>query len=183
MMGIPVVIVESGGVPYVQVESGPSFTVVDKFAPAITLVEKNAPPIALFNPDGTPYAGGGVQLGPELVPDPTFENDGNWDVQSGWAIVSGKLLATNADANTYTRRGDLVTAGKTYRISASAEIVSAGGFKLLLEGGANVFGDQNTVGVFWADVVATVSGGVYFWSNGGLTAQFDDLSVREVLNP
>lgn len=58
----PVVVVESGGVPRTQVAEGgsaPAFTVVESGARPITLAD-NSPPIALFNPDGTPYAGGGV---------------------------------------------------------------------------------------------------------------------------
>jgi hypothetical protein len=120
-------------------------------------------------------------LGPELVANGGFTDGTSWTLDAGWSIASGQLVATAAAAGTSARpTAGVLTAGKAYEIRVTCTALTAGGWKLLLEGGASAYGDIATTGTFVARVVAGSSGTIYVWANAPLTATFDNVSVREI---
>jgi hypothetical protein len=120
-------------------------------------------------------------LGPELVANGSFSDGTGWTFDAGWSIAGGQLVATTAAAGTSARpTAGVLTAGKSYEIRISCTSLPVGGWKLLLEGGANVYGDIAATGTFVARVLATSSGTIYVWANSPLTATFDNVSVREI---
>lgn len=124
-----------------------------------------------------------IARGPELVTNGDFSAGATgWEPGTGWAITGGQLVATAAAQDTATRStGDIVVAGKRYDIQLTCTAFTAGGWKLLLEGGVNVFGDMVAAGKFRATALATVTGSIYVWTNSALTASFDNISVRELI--
>lgn len=124
-----------------------------------------------------------VRRGPELAVNGDFSaGAAGWTLGDGWAVQAGQLVATAApqDSMAFTTAG-LLTAGKWYDIQVECTAFTAGNWKLLLEGGMNVFGDQSAAGKFRATVQASVDGNIYLWVNAPLTASFDNLSVRQLL--
>ncbi|WP_431107603.1 hypothetical protein [Variovorax paradoxus] len=120
-------------------------------------------------------------LGPELIVNGSFSDGTGWTLSAGWSITGGQLVATAAaaDSAAFPTVG-VLTAGKSYEIRMACTSVSAGGWKLLLEGGLNVYGDITAAGTFVARVPANTSGAIYIWANSPLTATFDNVSVREI---
>lgn len=127
----------------------------------------------------------GSRLGPELVVNGDFGNGATgWTLGTNWAVSAGLLVATAAAQDSFTKTtAGVVIAGKSYQIKIDAPAYTSGGWKVLLEGGANVFGDKTGSGSFTAVVPVTVTGSLYIWANALLTAAFDNVSVREVLPP
>ena len=120
-------------------------------------------------------------LGPNLVANGSFTDGTGWTLDAGWSIASGQLVATAAAAATSARPTvGVLTAGKSYEIQITCTSLTAGGWKLLMEGGANVYGDIATTGTFTARVQASTTGTIYVWANSPLTATFDNVSVREI---
>lgn len=119
----------------------------------------------------------------EILTNPDFSSSTGWNVAAGWSISGGKLIAASAAANTSTATSaPVLIAGKTYTIGITCDSISAGSFKLLMEGGASVFGDKTTAGTFSAQVTAAQTGRLYIWANSTLSAQFDNVTVKEVLS-
>jgi len=115
-------------------------------------------------------------LGPELSANYT-----GWTTGTGWSVSNGLLIASGAAANTYASKA-LLTAGSTYRVTVRCNTLSAGGFKVLFEGGASLFGDITQAGTYSAVLTAASTGSVYLWSNSTLSGVFDFVSVRQVFN-
>jgi len=155
-------------------------------SPSGALCAAMSPPVIYSN--GVPLAANGAvsigaTLGPELVPNSDFsQGDTGWTLGTNWAVTDGKLVATVAPAGSTTMSAaPVVEAGKTYAVSITSDSYTAGGWKLLLEGGTNVVGDQATAGTFTAVITAPMSGHIYVWANSDLTASFTNVSFREVL--
>lgn len=142
-------------------------------------------PMATYS-NGVPFAANGavaadIGLGPELVTNGNFAGGATgWTLGAGWTITT-KLVATAAAVGTFAQSGPVVVAGKTYFASITSDAFTAGGWKLLTEGGANAVGDQVAAGTFTGTVVAPSTGSIYVWSNVLLTASFTNVSIREVL--
>lgn len=125
----------------------------------------------------------GAVRGPEIVTNGDFSSGSTgWTLGTGWTVAGNQLIATAAEPNTFASTSAVVS-GKTYEISIACTSITAGGWKLLLEGGANVVGDQITTGTFRAIILASTTGSLYVWANSLLTATFDNVSVREVIYP
>lgn len=112
-------------------------------------------------------------LGPELA---NGFNSG-W-TGTGWTF-SGGVASASAATNPATRLAT-IAAGKTYRVTLRCNSFTSGGYKLLYEGGASLFGDKSASGEFTANLTSTTTGGVYIWCNSALTASFDKFEIKEI---
>lgn len=123
-----------------------------------------------------------LSLGPELVVNGDFsQGTTGWNLGVGWSVTD-RLVATAAAMNTFAQSASAVfSVGKLYDVIIICDSFGAGSWKLLTEGGANVFGDQSAAGTFHGTVVAPASGSIYVWTNALLTASFTKISVREIL--
>lgn len=147
----------------------------------ILLPALRSPLSAATRNGGVPGFGG---LGPELVVNGDFSGGAaGWNLGVNWSVAGGELVAAAADPNTFAQTAtQVITSGETYYVKMSCTAFTAGSWKLLFEGGANVFGDQSVTGNFVGIATATASGAIYIWSNALLTANFDNISVRKILS-
>ena len=129
-------------------------------------------PAAVDGPVGFLSDGEGT-VGAELSPN----NFASWLTGTGWSVSNGVLTAASAAANSFANCG-LITAGTTYRVTLRCSSLSAGGFKILLEGGGVVIPDATGPGTYTGTLKAAQTGGVYVWSNVTLSAVFDQISIK-----
>lgn len=117
--------------------------------------------------------------GPELVANGTFDSDTAWDKGSGWTITGGKAVAAASTSRLRSLSSPIV-AGKAYVVTATCTSYTSGSYKIMFEGGTNLFGDKTAAGSFSGVFTAGQSGQIYVWCNSALTAEFDNISVREL---
>lgn len=120
------------------------------------------------------------RYGPELVPDPSFNNPAAWATQGNWT-VSGGSAHGNVENGTAVYINFAATVGKTYHIEFSVANHVQGLVAVGLYG--NTGGLQaNANGDFSFDQLATAPGG-YFMSTGygNFIGDVTRLSMREVL--
>lgn len=122
-----------------------------------------------------------LQLGPELLVNGSFDSDTAWDKGTGWSIAGGKAVATASTSRLRSLSSPLL-AGKTYAVTATCTSHTSGSYKIMFEGGASLFGDKTAAGSFSGVFTAGTAGQIYVWCNSALSAEFDNISVREVLS-
>jgi hypothetical protein len=125
----------------------------------------------------------GLELGAELLGDPSFDTGTGWTAPTGWTITGGQAVKTAGVSNSLVRAVS-VTAGRAYMVELDAASVTAGVFQMLFTGGSSVFGPALTAGGRIRAVVLPVSGNTTFALNANAAAEgvFNSVSVREVLN-
>lgn len=124
------------------------------------------------------------KLGPELIVDNSFGGTSGWVLGSGFSIAGGQLTANAVAMNqsAYRQVSDsTLQAGKSYQFEIVCSSYTSGTYALLATGGANPIGDKASAGTFTGVLNNATAGAVYIWSKQTLTAVFDSISVREVL--
>lgn len=124
------------------------------------------------------------KLGPEIIVDNSFEGTSGWVLGGGFSIAGGQLtanaVATNQSA--YRQLSDsTLQAGKSYQFEIVCSSYTSGTYALLSTGGGNPIGDKAAAGTFTGVLNNSTAGAVYVWAKQPLTAVFDSISVREVL--
>ena len=124
------------------------------------------------------------KLGPELIVDNSFGGTSGWVLGSGFSIAGGQLTANAVAMNqsAYRQPSDsTLQAGKSYQFEIVCSSYTSGTYALLATGGANPIGDKTSAGTFTGVLNSATAGAVYVWAKQPLTAVFDSISVREVL--
>lgn len=126
----------------------------------------------------------GEALGDELISDPTFDDSGDWSIDTGWVIAGGKVTATNAAYGTYTRQSISVTQYSLIKAVVVCDSYTSGSLGISI--GSNyvtVAPEAATLTVYGTDRVS--GGGVYngLFAIATLTASFTDISFKQVTMP
>lgn len=116
--------------------------------------------------------------GPELVPDMSFDDAGQWSAQTGWAVSGGKAVAT-ATTGTILTTADLGVVDRTYAYEFQISNFVSGTVRARF--GANSGLNKGANGVFTGNIVSTFTA-----SPAGLdgvtafTGDIDYISFKEL---
>ena len=124
---------------------------------------------------------GAITVGPELIPDPYFDDPSGWDVGIGSSTVTnGHLVIINHSGFIFPVPQIATIIGESYHYSMIVDLVNnpSGGGKITV-GGQTIWEPSDDVGTFAGTVVATDTGGLVFnFLNPYLgRAEFDFVSV------
>ena len=119
----------------------------------------------------------GLVLGPELVTNGTFDTDTAWTKGTGWTISGGSANVSSAGA-AYLDQPNILTAGKTYRITFTVSNFVSG--NITLSGTYFSPGFQvNTNGTF--TVLLSANSTLFrIGSTNAASYSLDNISVREL---
>lgn len=122
-------------------------------------------------------------LGPNLITNGDFESATGWSLGAGWSVSGGKLIANSAVAGTQANQTIPLQGGKYYQFSFTVDSI-AGSISTAFAGAPTTgIGAAKSSAGNYNEIaqVATGNNSLRLLANGTLTAQFDNISVREVL--
>lgn len=129
---------------------------------------------------------GAVSLGPELVPDPGFDDPLSWNTGIGSStIANGQLIVINQSGFIFPAPGITTDVDSSYQYALTVDLVNnlTGGGKITI-GGQTIWEPGYYTGIFTGTVAATDTVGLAF---NFLTpyagrAEFDSISIRAVIS-
>ena len=115
-----------------------------------------------------------------LVKNGRFDTDADWQKLTGWEIIGGKAVATNASE--YFGIFQIIPsiiAGKTYRLQYTIEVMDGNFFVAV---GSQSTITRNESGTYVDDIIAYLSGGDVFISpsSDSFTGTVDNVSLIEL---
>ena len=126
-----------------------------------------------------------VTVGPELIPDPDFNDPSSWDIVGGTSKVeNGQLVVISHSGFIFPEPKIETETGKTYQYALTVDLVNnlSGGGKVTI-GGQTIWQPSDSVGMFSGTVVATDTAGLVFnfLSPYLGRAEFDSVSIKAIL--
>jgi hypothetical protein len=126
-----------------------------------------------------------VTVGPELVPDPEFNNPSSWDVGIGSSVVdNGHLVVINHSGFIFPEPNFVTEIGKSYQYSLAVNLVNnlSGNGKVTV-GGQTIWEPSDNTGIFTGTIIATNTGGLVFNFLDTYVgrAEFDSVSVAAII--
>lgn len=126
-----------------------------------------------------------VTVGPDLVPDPDFNDPSSWDVGIGSSVVeNGHLVVINHSGFIFSEPNFVTEIGNSYQYSLTVDLVNnpSGNGKVTV-GGQTIWEPSNNTGIFTGTIIATNTGGLVFnfLSPYVGRAEFDSVSVAAVI--
>ena len=120
----------------------------------------------------------GLRLGPEVNPDPGFDNPAAWSfggATPGWAVTGGKAECTaTAAGSRWVSMLGMLTVGAKYLITADVVVVSGG---CAPDVSADAAGDATTSGAKrWIVTASTTT--MQFIGRGGFVGSIDNVSFK-----
>ena len=122
--------------------------------------------------------------GPELVTNGDFSSATGWTVEAEWTISDGKARAVMAAGHDVFRSVSY-TSGKRYLVSLTVSNYVSGSFRVSIDGGNSYILNNQLWGNGHIEFGFTASAGdntIGIGASGDLTADIDDVSVKEVLS-
>jgi len=126
-----------------------------------------------------------VAVGPELIPDPGFDDPSSWDLGIGSSTINnGELIIINHSGFIFPEPPPETDAGTTYQYSLDVNLVNnlSGGGKVTV-GGETIWVPSYDTGLFSGTIVATDTAGLVFNFLTPYTgrAEFDSVSIKAIL--
>jgi len=126
-----------------------------------------------------------VAVGPELIPDPGFDDPSSWDLGIGSSTINnGELIIINHSGFIFPEPRPETDAGTTYQYSLDVNLVNnlSGGGKVTV-GGETIWVPSYDTGLFSGTIVATDTAGLVFNFLTPYTgrAEFDSVSIKAIL--
>ena len=117
-----------------------------------------------------------IPFGNELVTNGNFYSNSDWNLDSGWSISGGKLIATNTALE--ATQTNVFTTNKTYEITFTIDSISSGSVKI--KAGTTNGTIRTTAGTYTQ--VLTVSSGtsLVFDMHSSGSCVIDNVSAKEV---
>ena len=127
-----------------------------------------------------------ISVGPELVPDPGFDDPSSWEVGVGaTTIENGQLIVINYTGLILPVPGIDTSIGATYQYSLTVDLVNnlTGGGKITI-GGETIWEPSYNTGTFTGSLVASDTNGLVFnfLSPYVGRAEFDSISIKAILS-
>ena len=116
----------------------------------------------------------------ELVTNGNFATDSDWTKETGWSIVGGNLIATSVSGTAAYQVGSGLVSGKKYQVQFEITEYTTGAIGLRAGTGATLQ-TFNSIGVHYADMVASGALQIRFDVSGTTTLKVDNVSVKEVI--
>ena len=116
-----------------------------------------------------------IPFGDELVTNGNFYSNSDWNLDSGWSISGGKLIATNTALE--ATQTNVFTTNKTYKITFTIDSISSGSVKI--KAGTTSGTIRTTAGTYTQ--VLTVSSGtsLVFDMHSSGSCVIDNVSAKE----
>ena len=128
--------------------------------------------------------GTGETLGVEEVGDPGFDDDGYWSKTAGFSVAGSKAIATGITTLFEAIYRSIATMGRLYRTVYSCTAHTSGNHYFMINNGPSSDGRHETTGTFIGYKTSMDTPiGIRYGDTGTLTAEFDDISLKQVLTP
>ena len=116
----------------------------------------------------------------EEVTNGNFATDSDWTKETGWSITGGNLIATSVSGTAAYQVGSGLVSGKKYQVQFEITEYTTGAVGLRAGTGATLQ-TFNSIGVHYADMVASGALQIRFDVSGTTTLKVDNVSVKELI--
>jgi hypothetical protein len=117
-----------------------------------------------------------IPFGEELVINGNFYSNSDWNLDSGWSISGGKLIATNTALE--ATQTNVFTTNKTYEITFTIDSISSGSVKI--KAGTTSGTIRTTAGTYTQALTVSSGTSLVFDMHSSGSCVIDNVSAKEV---